>query len=228
MSRPAEEQRMRKGVRIFLKLFCLDWCAGWEMLPEKWKRSTFPIAQQSMWSFFLWSGGPNSLWMEVGCSWAHHHCKKRLSPHWKTLVALCRLCSASNGVQMCCWQYSTATHLYFLIHRLLSYDLWLVQKEVMFVRRVSQLCWMYVHSCPTDTVDSITPDKVRGLRDMLNSSAMDIMYYTSPLYRDEVRRSLRVNPNPTHLAWSSGCCATSQLLLLLLHSVCVMLPVCEH
>uniref|UniRef100_A0A665WKG8 Phospholipase DDHD1-like n=1 Tax=Echeneis naucrates TaxID=173247 RepID=A0A665WKG8_ECHNA len=37
-----------------------------------------------------------------------------------------------------------------------------------------------------DTVDSITPDKVRGLRDMLNSSAMDIMYYTSPLYRDEV------------------------------------------
>uniref|UniRef100_A0A671UX93 DDHD domain containing 1b n=1 Tax=Sparus aurata TaxID=8175 RepID=A0A671UX93_SPAAU len=38
-----------------------------------------------------------------------------------------------------------------------------------------------------DTVDSITPDKVRGLRDMLNSSAMDIMYYTSPLYRDEVR-----------------------------------------
>lgn len=37
-----------------------------------------------------------------------------------------------------------------------------------------------------DTVDSITPDKVRGLRDLLNSSAMDIMYYTSPLYRDEV------------------------------------------
>ena len=38
----------------------------------------------------------------------------------------------------------------------------------------------------SDTVDSITPDKVRGLRDLLNSSAMDIMYYTSPLYRDEV------------------------------------------
>lgn len=41
----------------------------------------------------------------------------------------------------------------------------------------------------SDTVDSITPDKVRGLRDMLNSSAMDIMYYTSPLYRDEVTYS---------------------------------------
>lgn len=49
-----------------------------------------------------------------------------------------------------------------------------------------QLCLMYLDVLPTDTVDSITPDKVRGLRDMLNSSAMDIMYYTSPLYRDEV------------------------------------------
>lgn len=50
---------------------------------------------------------------------------------------------------------------------------------------------MYLFALPADTVDSITPDKVRGLRDMLNSSAMDIMYYTSPLYRDEV--SLRPN-----------------------------------
>ncbi|KAF6728295.1 Phospholipase DDHD1 [Oryzias melastigma] len=43
---------------------------------------------------------------------------------------------------------------------------------------------------PAYTVDSITPDKVRGIRDMLNSSAMDIMYYTSPLYRDEITRGL--------------------------------------
>ncbi len=41
-------------------------------------------------------------------------------------------------------------------------------------------------SSNADTVESITPDKVRSLRDLLNSSAMDIMYYTSPLYRDEV------------------------------------------
>ncbi|XP_022070732.1 phospholipase DDHD1 isoform X3 [Acanthochromis polyacanthus] len=41
-----------------------------------------------------------------------------------------------------------------------------------------------------DTVDSITPDKVRGLRDLLNSSAMDIMYYNSPLYRDEITKGL--------------------------------------
>ncbi|XP_052435746.1 phospholipase DDHD1 [Carassius gibelio] len=41
-----------------------------------------------------------------------------------------------------------------------------------------------------DTVESITPDKVRGLRDLLNSSAMDIMYYTSPLYRHEITKGL--------------------------------------
>ncbi|XP_033475622.1 phospholipase DDHD1b isoform X1 [Epinephelus lanceolatus] len=46
-----------------------------------------------------------------------------------------------------------------------------------------------------DTVDSITPDKVRGLRDMLNSSAMDIMYYTSPLYRDEITKGLTLELN---------------------------------
>ncbi|XP_056401966.1 phospholipase DDHD1 [Hyla sarda] len=46
-----------------------------------------------------------------------------------------------------------------------------------------------------DTVDSITPDKVRGIRDMLNSSAMDIMYYTSPLYRDELVKGLRQELN---------------------------------
>ncbi|KAA8583274.1 hypothetical protein FQN60_015820 [Etheostoma spectabile] len=46
-----------------------------------------------------------------------------------------------------------------------------------------------------DGVDSITPDKVRGLRDMLNSSAMDIMYYTSPLYRDEITRGLTLELN---------------------------------
>uniref|UniRef100_A0AC11BNR1 DDHD domain containing 1 n=1 Tax=Ovis aries TaxID=9940 RepID=A0AC11BNR1_SHEEP len=47
----------------------------------------------------------------------------------------------------------------------------------------------------TATVDSITPDKVRGLRDMLNSSAMDIMYYTSPLYRDELVKGLQQELN---------------------------------
>ncbi|XP_066550956.1 phospholipase DDHD1 isoform X2 [Amia ocellicauda] len=50
--------------------------------------------------------------------------------------------------------------------------------------------WRSKLSLDGDTVDSITPDKVRGLRDMLNSSAMDIMYYTSPLYRDEITKGL--------------------------------------
>lgn len=59
-----------------------------------------------------------------------------------------------------------------------------------------------------DTVDSITPDKVRGLRDMLNSSAMDIMYYTSPLYRDEVSVVLckftRAGGTEAERNWTSG------------------------
>ncbi|TUW84580.1 Phospholipase DDHD1 [Bagarius yarrelli] len=54
-----------------------------------------------------------------------------------------------------------------------------------------------------DTVDTITPDKVRGLRDMLNSSAMDIMYYTSPLYRDEITRGLTFELNRLYTLFCS-------------------------
>ncbi|XP_035282162.1 phospholipase DDHD1 isoform X2 [Anguilla anguilla] len=54
-----------------------------------------------------------------------------------------------------------------------------------------------------DTVDSITPDKVRGLRDMLNSSAMDIMYYTSPLYRDEITKGLTQELNRLYTLFCS-------------------------
>lgn len=46
-----------------------------------------------------------------------------------------------------------------------------------------------------DTVDSITPHRVRGLRDFLNCSAMDIMYYTSPLYRKELILGLQAKMN---------------------------------
>ncbi|KAM3852670.1 phospholipase DDHD1 isoform 2-T2 [Vipera latastei] len=54
-----------------------------------------------------------------------------------------------------------------------------------------------------DTVDSITPDKVRGLRDLLNSSAMDIMYYTSPLYRDELVKGLQQEMNRLYTLFCS-------------------------
>ncbi|XP_037305549.2 phospholipase DDHD1b isoform X2 [Pungitius pungitius] len=54
-----------------------------------------------------------------------------------------------------------------------------------------------------DTVDSITPDKVRGLREMLNGSAMDIMYYTSPLYRDEITRGLTLELNRLYTLFCS-------------------------
>ncbi|XP_071441965.1 phospholipase DDHD1-like isoform X2 [Hetaerina americana] len=41
-----------------------------------------------------------------------------------------------------------------------------------------------------DIVEAITPHKILGLRQILNESAMDVMYYTSPLYGAEVRRGL--------------------------------------
>lgn len=41
-----------------------------------------------------------------------------------------------------------------------------------------------------DTVESLTPQRMRGVRVMLNASAMDILYYTSPLYRSEITHSL--------------------------------------
>ena len=39
-------------------------------------------------------------------------------------------------------------------------------------------------------VDSITPQKLKGLRWVLNSTGMDVLYYTSPLHRSEVKNSL--------------------------------------
>jgi phospholipase DDHD1 len=35
-------------------------------------------------------------------------------------------------------------------------------------------------------VETITPQTIKYIRDKLNSSALDIMYYTSPLFRLEV------------------------------------------
>uniref|UniRef100_UPI00398F1E10 phospholipase DDHD1b isoform X2 n=1 Tax=Pristiophorus japonicus TaxID=55135 RepID=UPI00398F1E10 len=63
--------------------------------------------------------------------------------------------------------------------------------------------WRSKLSLDGDTVESITPDKVRGLRDMLNSSAMDIMYYTSPLYRDEIVKGLQQELNRLYALFCS-------------------------
>ncbi|WAR19275.1 DDHD1-like protein [Mya arenaria] len=46
-----------------------------------------------------------------------------------------------------------------------------------------------------DTVESLTPQKMRGIRTMLNASAMDVLYYSSPLYRSEITRSLEAELN---------------------------------
>ncbi|GFN82833.1 phospholipase ddhd1 [Plakobranchus ocellatus] len=43
-----------------------------------------------------------------------------------------------------------------------------------------------------DVVESVTPQKMKGVRNILNSSALDILYYTSPLYRSEITNSLKL------------------------------------
>ncbi|XP_069712942.1 phospholipase DDHD1 isoform X2 [Phaenicophaeus curvirostris] len=63
--------------------------------------------------------------------------------------------------------------------------------------------WRSKLTLDKDTVDSITPDTVRGLRAMLNSSAMDIMYYTSPFYRDELVGSLQQELNRLYTLFCS-------------------------
>ena len=39
-------------------------------------------------------------------------------------------------------------------------------------------------------VETITPKSIQMIREKLNSSALDIMYYTSPLFRTEIINSL--------------------------------------
>ncbi|XP_066990985.1 phospholipase DDHD1 [Anabrus simplex] len=53
-----------------------------------------------------------------------------------------------------------------------------------------------------DIVEAITPHKLLGLRHLLNSSAMDIMYYTSPLYGCEVQRGLLEELNRLYTMFS--------------------------
>ncbi|XP_037080078.1 phospholipase DDHD1-like [Pollicipes pollicipes] len=51
-------------------------------------------------------------------------------------------------------------------------------------------------------IDAVTPHQMLGLRQMLNDSFMDIMYYTSPLYRDELIAGLRRALNTVYANFS--------------------------
>jgi len=47
-------------------------------------------------------------------------------------------------------------------------------------------------------VEQITPLNLKNIRQLLNSSAMDIMYYTSPIYGREIQNSLANELNRLH------------------------------
>lgn len=55
----------------------------------------------------------------------------------------------------------------------------------------------------TDIVDAITPYSVLSIRHLLNTSAMDILYYTSPLYGGEVRAGLQKELNRLYFMFAS-------------------------
>ncbi|XP_036140465.1 phospholipase DDHD1 isoform X2 [Monomorium pharaonis] len=54
-----------------------------------------------------------------------------------------------------------------------------------------------------DIVDAITPYSVLSIRHLLNTSAMDILYYTSPLYGAEVRAGLQKELNSLYFMFAS-------------------------
>ncbi|CAB1427838.1 unnamed protein product [Pleuronectes platessa] len=92
------------------------------------------------------------------------------------------------------------THIVFVVHGIgQKMDQGRIIKNTGMLREG----WRSKLSLDGDTVDSITPDKVRGLRDLLNSSAMDIMYYNSPLYRDEITKGLTQELNRLYTLFCS-------------------------
>ncbi|XP_012273270.1 phospholipase DDHD1 [Orussus abietinus] len=54
-----------------------------------------------------------------------------------------------------------------------------------------------------DIVEAITPGSVTSIRHLLNTSAMDILYYTSPLYGGEVRAGLQRVLNELYFKFAS-------------------------
>ncbi|XP_024936658.1 phospholipase DDHD1 isoform X2 [Cephus cinctus] len=54
-----------------------------------------------------------------------------------------------------------------------------------------------------DIVEAITPCSVMNIRGLLNTSAMDILYYTSPLYGGEVRAGLQKELNRLYFMFAS-------------------------
>lgn len=54
-----------------------------------------------------------------------------------------------------------------------------------------------------DIVEAITPYSVLSIRHLLNTSAMDILYYTSPLYGAEVRTGLQKELNRLYFMFAS-------------------------
>ncbi len=163
-----------RAMRFSVCTVCLV-CSGCGKLWGRWRRSTSLSKQRNMWSSCRSSGALNWLWTAV-----------RQTPHH---VSVC----TAAVITHCAFTFCSPAHTCIPPSAVQTKQLkqWraLTLITKWWLKKCISLCMHILRalsSSNADTVESITPDKVRSLRDLLNSSAMDIMYYTSPLYRDEV------------------------------------------
>lgn len=107
------------------------------------------------------------------------------------------------------------SHLVFVVHGIgqkMNIGAQIFRNTSLIRDRVSSLKNKFFSDCPKrveffpvewrsnlvldgGTVDSITPPHVKYLRQVLNTSAMDIMYYTSPIYMAEIQDGLVTEMN---------------------------------
>ncbi|XP_014242106.1 phospholipase DDHD1-like isoform X2 [Cimex lectularius] len=112
-------------------------------------------------------------------------------------------------------KHKDITHLVFVVHGIgqkMNIGAQIFSNTISIRERVSYLQDKYFPECnerveffPVEwrsnlvldggTVDAITPLHIKYLRQVLNSSAMDIMYYTSPLYCGEIQLGLVTEMN---------------------------------
>lgn len=70
--------------------------------------------------------------------------------------------------------------------------------QIMKIIKYYILCLSYAFILNIGLVEQITPLNLKNIRQILNSSAMDIMYYTSPIYGREIQNSLANELNRLH------------------------------
>lgn len=70
--------------------------------------------------------------------------------------------------------------------------------------------WRSALKLDNGLTDNITIPKMSSMRASLNSTAMDVMYYQSPLFRTEVTKLYIYKSYKNHFSDSPRCCLPTQ------------------